>query len=100
MAIVDLQQKPIKFHALMAIVEFFKPMTTQKPKSKKPDFHFEVNFELSEKLEEFVTSMIELSKVGITIGKILIPPLLAAAIALQQVTPPSPLPPESTQQNK
>lgn len=70
-----------------------------KPQQPKDDFNFQIKFKLSSKLKESVATATKTGKVIIAIGKILIPLILAASIALQQVTPQPPLPPESTHQS-
>jgi hypothetical protein len=77
------------------VIKYTKTMIKKKPDD---DFHFEFKLKLSPALREFMTITTKLGKVGITIGKILIPPLLAASIASKHLppnVPQLPLPPGS-----
>jgi hypothetical protein len=63
----------------------------------------EFKLKLSPALREFMTITTKLGKVGITIGKILIPPLLAASIASKHLppnVPQLPLPPSIPEKNQ
>jgi hypothetical protein len=72
----------------------------RKPKNSKPDLHLEVKFNLSPRLEEFRATFVEVGKVTVKIGRILIPILIAGSIALShndRLPQPS-LPPDSIEQ--
>jgi hypothetical protein len=74
----------------------------RKHKNTKPDLHLEVKFNLSPRLEEFRSTSVEVGKITIKIGRILIPILIAGSISLshnERLLQPS-LPPDSIEQTK
>lgn len=72
----------------------------QNQQPNNDDVNLQIRLRFSPKLKELIIVATQVGKVGIKIGKFIMPLLLAGSIALKQVAPPFQLPPESTQQDK